>query len=100
MLQGAATGVANAIGAKQVREASLTAAISDFDPLLKRTDELAERAQKLSDRLFGPQPSPIEDDAEKTPAASLIESINRRRYELSRCLDRLDHAIETMERVL
>jgi hypothetical protein len=86
--------------ANTIREASMTDAIEDFDPVIKRAADYAARLQKISDRLLGPQPTGAAQGGDAPIPHSLIHSLNQRRSSLVECLDDMERSLNTIERTL
>ena len=92
----------NALGAAQLREASLTGTVEEFDMCIKRASDQANRLEALGARVFGPGPTGTITGgrAEQGPPVSLISSLQSRRNALSEQLDRVERALNMIERVL
>ena len=87
-----ATGQANA-----VRQPNISSSIDDFDPVIDRAQQYAERLQKVCDRIRGPQPSEVGGNKQDTPPHSVIGSINERRSRLVAILDSIEQAVVGIE---
>lgn len=93
-------GAGNLAGAQQLKEASLTGAIEEFDLCIKRAADCAGRLEMLVGRIFGPGPTGVAGEAEQAPPPSLIAAVNIRRNHLASQLDRIERCINGIERVL
>lgn len=79
---------------------TITSAIEEFDPLIKRAQEYASRLEGLCGRIAGPSPTGNgESSADQIPV-SMIVSINVRRNQLVDQLSRIENAINTIEHAL
>ena len=87
-----ATGQANA-----VKHPNISDAISDFDPVLDRAQQYAERLQKIHDRILGPRPAEVGGNKLDAPPHSVIGSINERRSRLVAILDSIEQAVVGIE---
>ncbi len=83
-----------------IREATLTNAIEDLDPVIKRAMDYATRLQKIRDRLFGPSPTGVAQANDASIPHSLIHSLNSRRTAFVECLDDMEQSINCIERTL
>lgn len=87
--------------ANAVREASLTGAIEDFDPVIKRAADYAERLEVICAKLFGPGPAELaKPTGDGSIPGSLIQQVNQRRSWIGEQLDRIERSVNTIERVL
>lgn len=85
---------------KPETQPTVTSAIEQFDPVIKRAMEYASRLEGLCGRIAGPSPTGNgESSADQIPV-SLIISINVRRNQLVDQLNRIENAVNTLERAL
>ena len=88
--------------ANAVRGPSVIGSIEDFDAVLQRGDDYANRLSKISDRICGSGPAELLQPSHQGGAIphSVIASINERRSRLVELLDRIERSIGQLENVL
>lgn len=95
-LRGASIGQAST-----AREASMSQAIEQFDPIIKQFEETRQGLENLLSRVFGPHPTAVEDRSPtQAPPASMIGGLNVRARILERLSSDLGELARRLDQVL
>lgn len=87
----------NQASATTLKQATVSSAIEDFDPMLGRAEQFATRLSQLCDRVHGPRPSEASAEKPPSPPHSVIDGIQRRRARFADVLDNMERSIGALE---
>lgn len=83
------------------RDGSVSDAVAQFDPIIKRLDETRAQLEQTLSRVFGPHPTAVpESQIDEAPPPSLIGQINKRAQILSRLVEHANELARRLDAVL
>ena len=85
--------------AQQSGKATLTSAIEELDPVIRRLSICSEQLQKLSDHIDGVRPQEVKRGVNDpaAPPHSIITALHQKRSMLIKICDDIEHTISAIE---
>lgn len=89
-----------AAATQPAREASLSDAVAQFDPTLKRLEEQRDHLLQILGRVVGPHPTGVNETGVEAPPPSMIAQVNIRGRILARLVDEISEVVRRLDAVL